>query len=87
MIKVWKHLDYQATEYKFVFPKNEPNRIEAPPTWELCNVLTDCDLKRVAQEAWDSGVDAYRQYSEYGVRLTFDEYWAEQQAREGRDDK
>lgn len=45
--------------------------------------LTESELKRVAQEAWDSGVDAYRQYSEYGVRLTFDEYWAEQQARKG----
>lgn len=60
MIKVWKHLDYQATKYKFVFPKNEPNRKEAPPTWELCSVLTDSELEQFAKKCFEAGAQAQR---------------------------
>lgn len=56
MIKVWKHLDYQATKYKFVFPKNEPNRKEAPPTWELCSVLTDSELEQFARRCFEAAM-------------------------------
>lgn len=79
MIKVWRHLDYQATEYKFVFPKNEPNRKEAPPTWVLCNVLTDSELEAVARAAFEAGSNSGNSAAEgkagYFMRKDFDAFW------------
>ena len=49
-------------------------------------VLTDSDLKRVAQEAFEAARASYKEldigYEEI-TYITFDDYWAEQPARKG----
>ena len=48
--------------------------------------LTDSDLKRVAQEAFEAARASYKEldigYEEI-TYITFDDYWAEQPARKG----
>jgi hypothetical protein len=48
--------------------------------------LTDSDLKRVAQEAFEAARASYKEldigYEEI-TYITFDDYWTEQQARKG----